>query len=76
MVLRTHTYLPSRSLKCRGMVQTDKAGIPVRDSAERLVPALDYPYAQDGLDIWYAMRDWFGAYLQLYYASDAQVRLI
>ncbi|EIE18646.1 Lipoxigenase [Coccomyxa subellipsoidea C-169] len=47
---------------------------PVRDSAERLVPALDYPYAQDGLDIWYAMRDWFGAYLQLYYASDVKLK--
>jgi len=33
----------------------------------------DYPYAQDGLDVWNAYMDYFGAYLKLYYKSDADV---
>jgi hypothetical protein len=55
------------------MVQTDEAGQPIRDAAKRVVPLVDYPFAQDGLDIWYAMQDWFGRYLAIYYPSNAQV---
>ena len=33
----------------------------------------DYPYAQDGLDIWNAYLDYFGDYLKLYYKSDGDV---
>lgn len=39
----------------------------------RLQPVIDYPFAEDGLDIWYAMRDWFGSYLAIYYTNDQQV---
>lgn len=55
------------------MVHTDEAGQPIRDAAKRVVPLVDYPFAQDGLDIWYAMQEWFGQYLAIYYPSDAQV---
>ena len=39
---------------------------------QRLRPVIDYPFAEDGLDIWYAMRDWFDAYLRLYYDDDGK----
>ena len=39
---------------------------------QRLKPVIDYPFAEDGLDIWYAMRDWFDAYLRLYYDDDGK----
>lgn len=43
------------------------------DDNGRLKPVIDYPFAEDGLDIWYAMRDWFGSYLAIYYTDDQQV---
>lgn len=43
------------------------------ESTGRLKPVIDYPFAEDGLDIWYAMRDWFGSYLAIYYTNDQQV---
>jgi hypothetical protein len=33
----------------------------------------DYPYAQDGLDLWGALLEYFTAYLQLYYSSNEEV---
>jgi hypothetical protein len=33
----------------------------------------DYPYAQDGMDLWGALLAYFTGYLQLYYRSDADV---
>ncbi|KAF6251343.1 lipoxygenase [Scenedesmus sp. NREL 46B-D3] len=33
----------------------------------------DYPYAQDGLDLWAAFLDYFTAYLKLYYSSNEEV---
>ncbi|CAK0787323.1 hypothetical protein CVIRNUC_010541 [Coccomyxa viridis] len=47
----------------RGMAARDAEG-------QRLKPVIDYPFAEDGLDIWYAMRDWFDAYLRLYYDDN------
>jgi len=52
----------------RGMVET-KDGQPVRENGH-LKPVIDYPFAEDGLDVWYAMQDWFGAYLGLYYDNN------
>lgn len=49
------------------MVKVDASGSPVRDTKGHLQPLIDYPYAEDGLQIWYAMKEWFGAYLRLYY---------
>lgn len=60
------------------MVATE-GGKPVRDADGRLKPAIDYPFAEDGLDIWYAMHQWFGNYLRLYYddnTPDKKVRYI
>lgn len=34
---------------------------------------LDYPYAEDGLDIWNGFSKYFTSYLNLYYKSDADV---
>ena len=45
------------------------------DKTGRLQPVIDYPFAEDGLDIWYAMREWFGSYLAIYYTDDKQVSL-
>ena len=33
----------------------------------------DYPYAQDGLEIWRELEAYFGEYLALYYASPEDV---
>ncbi|KAF6251346.1 lipoxygenase [Scenedesmus sp. NREL 46B-D3] len=33
----------------------------------------DYPYAQDGLDLWAAFLEYFTAYLKLYYSSNEEV---
>jgi hypothetical protein len=33
----------------------------------------DYPYAQDGLDLWGALLEYFTAYLRLYYSSNDDV---
>ena len=54
-----------------------KDGQPVRENGH-LKPVIDYPFAEDGLDVWYAMQDWFGTYLGLYYDNNVdgkQVRL-
>ncbi|CAL8464299.1 g3834 [Coccomyxa elongata] len=53
-------------LVLRGMASPD-------ESTGRLKPVIDYPFAEDGLDIWYAMRDWFGSYLAIYYTDDQQL---
>ena len=37
-------------------------------------PWVDYPYADDGIDLWQAYVDYFGNYLRLYYGSDADVQ--
>ncbi|KAH9326857.1 hypothetical protein KI387_007035, partial [Taxus chinensis] len=54
-----------------------KRGMAVRDSTAphglRLV-IQDYPYAVDGLDIWFALKQWVSDYLSLYYKNDAAIR--
>ncbi|BDA49833.1 Lipoxygenase 2.3, chloroplastic [Coccomyxa sp. Obi] len=50
----------------RGMANQD-------EDTGRLKPVIDYPFGEDGLDIWYAMRDWFGSYLAIYYTDDQQL---
>jgi hypothetical protein len=57
------------------MVKTDTHGKPVRDKNNRVVPVVSYPYAEDGLDIWYALQSWFGEYLSLYYNDSKKVGL-
>jgi arachidonate 15-lipoxygenase len=47
------------SLQKRGVA--DSAALP------------DYPYRDDGLLVWQAVRDYVSSYLRLYYASDADV---
>ena len=44
-----------------------KSGDILRDDKGNVTPVTDYPYADDGLQIWYALKDWFTAYLSLYY---------
>ena len=36
----------------------------------RVIPVTDYPYADDGLQVWYALMEWFTAYLKLYYSDS------
>ena len=52
--------------------------MPPRQFAARGVddPALlpDYPYRDDALAYWGAIRDWVADYLGIYYRSDAEVR--
>lgn len=57
----------------RGMVKMNDEE-PVRDKDGKLVPVVDYPFAEDGLDIWMAMKEWFGEYLAIYYPDDKTVR--
>ena len=40
------------------------------DSAETLKV---FPYREDALDVWDAVSDWVGSYVELYYAGDASV---
>ncbi|KAH9326858.1 hypothetical protein KI387_007036 [Taxus chinensis] len=54
-----------------------KRGMAVPDSSAphglRLV-IKDYPYAVDGLEIWFAMKQWASDYLSLYYKSDDAIK--
>lgn len=34
----------------------------------------DYPYAVDGIEIWFALKQWVSDYLSLYYKDDASVK--
>jgi hypothetical protein len=36
-------------------------------------PWMEYPYADDGLDLWNEMESYFKKYLGLYYASDQAI---
>ena len=51
------------------MLKTDAAGKPLRENG-RVQPLVPYPYADDGLDVWYALSSYFEEYLSIYY-SDA-----
>lgn len=48
---------------------------PTRDAARRRVATIaalpQYPFRDDGEDLWAATRRWVASYLALYYASDA-----
>ncbi|KAF3784584.1 Arachidonate 12-lipoxygenase 12S-type [Nymphaea thermarum] len=54
-----------------------KRGIAVQDSSRphglRLLIE-DYPYAVDGLEIWFAIRDWVHGYCSIYYKSDHAIQ--
>eukprot|EP00884_Botryococcus_braunii_P020118 jgi/Botrbrau1/6790/Bobra.0057s0024.2 len=52
----------------RGMVKTGADEKPVRENG-KLVPRIDFPYAEDGLDIYYAIRNYFTDYLSIYYSD-------
>eukprot|EP00884_Botryococcus_braunii_P022835 jgi/Botrbrau1/9235/Bobra.0028s0030.1 len=68
----------------RGMVKMKNKGafglkrdkVPLRDSNGRLEPVMDYPYAQDGLDIWYCIKDFFDTYLRIYYSDTEPGRKV
>lgn len=34
----------------------------------------DYPYAVDGLEIWFAIKKWVSDYCSIYYKSDGEVQ--
>jgi hypothetical protein len=34
----------------------------------------DYPFAVDGLEVWFAMKQWVSDYLSLYYKDDASMK--
>ncbi|KAG1342265.1 Lipoxygenase [Cocos nucifera] len=54
-----------------------KRGVAVRDpSSPHKVRLLikDYPYAVDGLVVWWAIEKWVAEYCSIYYPSDAAVR--
>jgi len=54
-----------------------KRGMAVRDSKApnglKLVIE-DYPYAVDGIEIWFALKQWVSDYLSLYYKDDASIK--
>ncbi|KAF3784587.1 hypothetical protein EJ110_NYTH24146 [Nymphaea thermarum] len=54
-----------------------KRGIAVQDSSRphglRLLIE-DYPYAVDGLEIWFAIRDWVHDYCSIYYKSEHAIQ--
>ncbi|CAN0897124.1 Linoleate 9S-lipoxygenase 1 [Linum grandiflorum] len=58
-----------QDLKKRGMAVSD----PNSKHGLRLL-IKDYPYAVDGLDIWYAIRNWASDYTSLYYKSDTDIQ--
>ncbi|KAH9326921.1 hypothetical protein KI387_007099, partial [Taxus chinensis] len=56
-------------LVARGMAVPD----PKAPHGLRLVIE-DYPYAVDGIDIWFVIRQWVSDYLSLYYKDDTSVK--
>ncbi|XP_047315351.1 probable linoleate 9S-lipoxygenase 5 isoform X2 [Impatiens glandulifera] len=52
-----------------------KRGMAVQDSDTGLLQLLikDYPYAVDGLEIWFAIEEYVKAYCEFYYPSDELV---
>ena len=46
---------------------------PIAPHGLRLV-IQDYPFAVDGLEVWFAMKEWVSDYLSLYYKDDASMR--
>ncbi|KAL6637666.1 hypothetical protein ACP70R_025238 [Stipagrostis hirtigluma subsp. patula] len=54
-----------------------KRGVAVPDSSSRFGVRLrikDYPYARDGLLIWWAIEQWVKEYLDIYYPNDGELR--
>lgn len=54
-----------------------KRGMAVRDPTSPYGLKLviqDYPYAVDGLDIWFTLKQWVSDYLSLYYKDDASIK--
>ncbi|KAL6628990.1 hypothetical protein ACP70R_028755 [Stipagrostis hirtigluma subsp. patula] len=51
-----------------------KRGLAVRkDDGELELTIKDYPYANDGLRVWDAVKQWAADYVKVYYKSDADV---
>ena len=48
---------------CRGFLD-GKGGLRIKD----------YPYAEDGLLLWGALKEYFEAYVELYYTTDEAVQ--
>eukprot|EP00878_Enallax_costatus_P039840 GHUV01045762.1.p1 GENE.GHUV01045762.1~~GHUV01045762.1.p1 ORF type:complete len:306 (-),score=73.45 GHUV01045762.1:991-1908(-) len=73
MQLSSKIYKASWRFKNEGLAaDLRKRGfLPANGSSKLLLE--DYPYAQDGLDIWTAMHEYFTDYVNHYYADDAEV---
>ncbi len=73
------TILATRSLAAKGVqsYEFDKAPLPLRLKAQGLDdPGVlpNYPYRDDALLYWEAIRQWVADYLALYYRGDADVQ--
>jgi len=53
----------------RGMAVSD----PTAPNKLRVVIE-DYPFAVDGLEVWFAMKQWVSEYLSLYYKDDGSMK--
>lgn len=54
-----------------------KRGVAVEDKTQANKIRLlirDYPYAVDGLEIWFAIKKWVSDYCSIYYKSDGEVQ--
>lgn len=54
-----------------------KRGVAVRNPTSPYGLKLvieDYPYAVDGLEIWFSLKEWVSDYLSLYYKDDASIK--
>lgn len=63
-------------MPCRGCHNHDIRGfLQANDSSDLKAKLLleDYPYAEDGLEIWTAMHEYFTDYVNHYYADDDEV---
>jgi len=65
----------SKGVAATAMKDSFNALMLPRDLASRKVlsPVLDYPYRDDAIALWAAIRGWVEGYLHLYYASDSDV---
>ncbi|XP_057729937.1 seed linoleate 9S-lipoxygenase-2-like [Arachis stenosperma] len=55
-----------------------KRGMAVEDSSSPYGICLvieDYPYAVDGLEIWFAIKEWVQDYVSLYYPTDNDLKI-
>eukprot|EP00879_Flechtneria_rotunda_P002517 GHRR01002715.1.p1 GENE.GHRR01002715.1~~GHRR01002715.1.p1 ORF type:complete len:939 (-),score=220.64 GHRR01002715.1:462-3278(-) len=71
MALSSKVYEKRWEFKNEGVYADLKQRGFISDNGELLLE--DYPYAQDGLDIWNAFQKYFTAYVNYYYADDGEI---